>query len=313
MGIMCSIKYGITFTKFLNDKFLAIVTQDQRSKDERGAAMKMVKEIHEAYPGETFLFVMDRGYFSYPLCKLIESLGHKYLIRMKEREYSCLTYTELDHTEDQQISRILTHHQRKGEKENPQMKYLVKKSMRQIDPESEFIDFDCRVVAIEIGDNVWEGLITNLDEAEFPPEALGFIYHLRWRIEQSFSWLKYGIGMKRIHSIKAEYIIQEIYSSLIFYNLVSEIKKCVLESSQSDNKEENQTTYEYQINTTKAIRAIRNTFTPKWTKNRTIRQITKAEFQALTEELLREKLPVRPERSFKRNLHPNRLIWFTYR
>ena len=297
----------------LNDKYLAIVTQDQRSKDERAAAMKMVKEIHEAYPGETFLFVMDRGYFSYPLCKLIESLGHKYLIRMKEREYSCLTYTELDHTEDQQISRILTHHQRKEEKENPQMKYLVKKSMRQIDQESEFIDFDCRVVAIEIGDNVWEGLITNLDEAEFPPEALGFIYHLRWRIEQSFSWLKYGIGMKRIHSIKAEYIIQEIYSSLIFYNLVSEIKKCVLESSQSDNKEEKQTTYEYQINTTKAIRAIRNTFTPKWTKNRTIRQITKAEFQALTEELLREKLPVRPERSFKRNLHPNRLIWFTYR
>lgn len=297
----------------LNDKFLAIVTQDQRSKDERSAAMEMVRKIHEAYPDEKFLFVMDRGYFSYPLCKLIDSLGHKYLIRMKEREYGCLTYTSLDHAEDLQISRTLTYHQRKQEKENPRMKYLVKKSMRQINAESEFIDFDCRVVAIKIGDNVWEGLITNLDETDFPPEALEFIYHLRWRIEQGFSWLKYGIGMKRIYSMKAEYIIQEIYSSLIFYNLVSEIKKCVLKASRSDNKEEQQTAYRYQINTTKAIRAIRDTFTPKWTKSRKVRPITNREFQTLIEEILREKQPIRPERSFRRNLHPNRLIWFTYR
>lgn len=299
----------------LNRKFLKVVFQDQKSKDERNAIRTILKWLHENYPNEKFLFIMDRGYFSYSLCLLCEEYGYKYLIRMKEREYEALALKPVKYVNDQEIDRTLTWHLRKEERDDPQMKFLARKAMKEIDPASDFIKFSARLVGIEIETDSYEGLITNLNPGDFPSGEIKFLYHLRWSIESSFSWLKYGIGAKRILSNKAAYIKQEILYALIFYNLCAEIDSLAAEDEKSPIKtgKEKGTRYEYQTNFTKAIRAIRKLLTPQWRSNRTRKPITTWQVANLIEEICREKLPIRKGRIFPRNMHPNRVIPFQYR
>ena len=299
----------------LNRKFLKVIFQDQKSKDERKATKAILEWVHENYPNEKFLFIMDRGYFSYSLCLLCEEYGYKYLIRMKERDYEALALKSIECVDDQEIDRTLTWHLRKEERDDPQMKFLARKAMKEIDPLADFIKFSARLVCLEIATGSYEGLITNLNPNDFPSGVVKIIYHLRWGIETSFSWLKYGIGAKRILSNKAEYIKQEILYSLVFYNLCTEIDSLAVEDEKSYIKtgKEKRTRYEYQTNFTKAIRAIRKLLTPQWRSNRTRKPITTWQVANLIEEICREKLPVRNGRTFPRNMHPNRVIPFQYR
>lgn len=315
----------------LNRKYLRIVFQDQKNKDEREAAKEIIEWFKKTYPDEKFIFIMDRGYFSYSLSALCNTYGYKYVIRMKDRDYEALALQSIDVPADQQVDRILTWHLRKEEREDPQMKYLAKRSLQEIESSAEWVGFSARLVSFKIGPASYEGLITNLSSDEFSATALKLLYHGRWKIESSFSWLKYGVGAKRILSRKAEYIKQEILFSMVFYNLCSEIDlmiedseakgTCIEDTKNTDTVElksacenkEKGTRYEYQPNFTKAIRSIRKFLVGQWHSNGTRKQISIRRIQDLVEEISREKLPIRPGRSFPRNMHPNRLIPFQYR
>ena len=63
-----------------------------------------------------------------------------------------------------------------------------------------------------------ETLITNLDQAKFPPAVLRNFYARRWGIETSFRQLKYTVGMVHLHSKRPELILQEIFSAFIIFN-----------------------------------------------------------------------------------------------
>lgn len=220
----------------LNKKYLRVTFQSRKSKDERKAAKEMIEWLQKNYLGEKFLFIMDRSYFSYSLCVLCEIYGYKYVIRMKEREYEALTLKSMKDPNDQRVDRTLTWHLRKEERDDLQMKYLTRKPMQEIDPCAEFINFSARLVDVKIGPDSYEGLITNLSPDEFSTEELKCLYHVRWKIEISFSWLKYGIGAKRILSRKPEYIKQEIVYAMIFYNLRPELNVMVEENDESSHQ-----------------------------------------------------------------------------
>nr|MBQ4172938.1 transposase [Ruminococcus sp.] len=59
-----------------------------------------------------------------------------------------------------------------------------------------------RFVRIQITDDLFEVLVTNLDENEFPPCILKQLYSMRWGIETSFRKLKYTIGLSAFRSKK---------------------------------------------------------------------------------------------------------------
>lgn len=110
-----------------------------------------------------------------------------------------------------------------------------------------------------------------------------------WNIETSFKKLKYTVGMMSFHSKKRKFIQQEIFASILLYNLSSIITEQIKLDSQSKIK------YEMKINYTVALTNIR-----KWLKNK----IT-------TEELLkRQKISgaIRPDRKYKRNMRQNLLF-----
>lgn len=59
-----------------------------------------------------------------------------------------------------------------------------------------------RIVRIEIADNTYENLITNLPDIEFDIDALKDLYHRRWDQENAYRDLKYPLCLKAFHSKK---------------------------------------------------------------------------------------------------------------
>ena len=71
---------------------------------------------------------------------------------------------------------------------------------------------------LRLKDGSTETLITNLDQAQFPPAVLRDLYARRWGIETSFRQLKYTVGMVHLHSKRPELILQEIFSAFVIFN-----------------------------------------------------------------------------------------------
>lgn len=57
-----------------------------------------------------------------------------------------------------------------------------------------------------------------LSSADFSPDEIRSIYHMRWGIETSFRALKYTVGLTNFHAKKQESITQEIFARMILYN-----------------------------------------------------------------------------------------------
>ncbi|MFC6652614.1 transposase [Paenibacillus rhizoplanae] len=97
----------------------------------------------------------------------------------------------------------------------------------------------------------YETVITNLSTAEFSPDELRDLYHLRWGIETSFRALKYTIGLTHFHAKKQESITQEIFARMILYNFAEMITSHVV-ISQKDKR------HLYQVNFTVAVHVCRH-------------------------------------------------------
>ena len=67
------------------------------------------------------------------------------------------------------------------------------------------------VVRLELSEDNFEVIITNLDADEFPPDELKRLFTMRWGIETSFRDLKYTLGLSNFHAKKAEYIFRRFF------------------------------------------------------------------------------------------------------
>ena len=85
-----------------------------------------------------------------------------------------------------------------------------------------------RVVRVKIPDGGYENLITNLPPEEFDLFELCDLYHLRWKIENSFRELKHVIGSQDFGCRIFEYVIHEVWARLILYNFCSRITALAL-------------------------------------------------------------------------------------
>lgn len=145
-----------------------------------------------------------------------------------------------------------------------------------------------RLVKITLDNGMYEYLITNLPEKRFSIIDLKELYKIRWKIETSFLFLKYGIALNYFHSIIRDFISQEIFARLILFNFISLIISCI-EVQASDTK------YSYQISISDAIYKCR------------LFLIKRMQNIAFIDLLLSDKTPVRPDRTFKRNMQSQRL------
>lgn len=174
-----------------------------------------------------------------------------------------------------------------------ELSYIPMLAFTRSDP-AEFYTLDFRIVRFKVTDQLYETVITNLDEDAYPPNKLKELYALRWGIETSFRDIKYTIGMLNFHSKKVMCIHQEIYAHLIMYNFAEMITSHVV----IENK---QRKYTYKANFSVAAHMCRLFYQGKTTSPN------------LETIISRNIIPVRPDRHRKRKLTVKVFHGFLYR
>ena len=279
------------------------VIQGRMDGNEHRALQEMVdrSNIRKA------LVIADRGYESYNNMAHIKEKGWFFLIRIRDGNSGIkagLTLPDSDEY-DEKISLKLTRKQTKEVKallkdrnhyrwipNTTAFDYLPDKS-RKNEP-AKFYELEFRIVRFKVAEDLYETVLTNLDEDMYTAGKLKELYAARWGIETSFRDLKYTIGMLDFHSKKVMCIHQEIYAHLIMYNFVEMITSHVV-------IEKKQRKYTYKANFTVAAHMCRLFYQGKTTSPN------------LETIISRNIIPVRPNRHRERKQTVKVFHGFLYR
>ena len=174
------------------------------------------------------IITVDRGYESFDLIGHMLDKNLRFVMRVKDYTVFSSLLTNLtdsfpDRDEfDVNIKRFVTRSRSKIKQSLDPSIYLYirpQKNFRSLPPESNDLYYmNIRVTRIKLSDGSYECLVSNLPMSEFTAEELKDIYHARWKIETSFRYLKYAVGMTNFHSRKLEFVKQEIFAKLTLYN-----------------------------------------------------------------------------------------------
>lgn len=201
-----------TLYDLLNRRYMDAVLQDRRAENENNALINMLENVaHDT------IIVADRGYESYNNIAHLEAKDLKYVIRVRSKygiadKFNIHSDEEADFT----ANILLTRRHTNEVKSNPDI-------YRLLDTNSTF-DFllhdskttyplKFRIIRINISEDQYETIVTNLRDDEFSAEDIKHIYKLRWGIETSFRELKYHIGLIAFHSKKKDCVIQEFFQA----------------------------------------------------------------------------------------------------
>ena len=287
----------------LNDRYVDCVIQKHKEMDENAAFVAML----DRYKGDKAIFIADRNYATYNNMAHLEEHGHKYLIRSKDinTKTSILkNYFKGKEGEfDEDVSIILTRKQTNFIKENKD-KYktmMPNQIFDYLDLDNHFYEMKFRVVRIRIDGNKeeYESVITNLEKDEFSKEEIKDLYMRRWNIEVSYRHLKYVADLNRTHSVKRDFLIQEIWAKLIMFNISMIMINYINENKISKEVKRKD---EYKVNVSVAVELIRSCIKRKGHVP-----------PGLIKQIASNILPVRHSRKYNRNINPQRFVSFNYR
>ena len=242
------------------------------------------------------LYLADRGYACFNTIAHIIQAGQFYLIRAKDPSSSgsflhgipfpsCDEF-DIDHTFIISRRKILKHQDNTSYKKINSGQYFDF-----IDPKDKetVYPIKLRIIRLKIGDGSYEYLISNLPRERFHLQEFKCLYHLRWSIETSFRQLKHTLALNYFHSIKREFIEQEVFARLTMFNFIS------LTIGTVDVKKSEDLKYEYMVSFSESVNICRKCL---------LGRIGPIKLKAL---LLQRLIPKRPERSFPRNIRSQRL------
>lgn len=281
------------------------VIQKRLDWNEHRAFIEMTKHhLNDTVP---VIFIADRGYESYNNMAHIIEEKNKFLIRIRSSKNSSII-SGLD-LPDGEFDISLTY--KLVRKRTNEIKNMKKsdKLVRMISSSATFdflplktekgtpaviYELPVRIVRIQITDNTYEIIATNLPVHEFSADIIKQLYAMRWGIETSFRDLKYTIGLLHFHAKKEESILQEIWSRMLLYNFSELI------ASHTPIKNENRK-HPYRINFSQAVHICRNFL---------LRRISPSNVEVLVAAHI---LPVRLGQNHPRVLSKKHTAYFIYR
>ena len=282
----------------IEKRYTDVVIQPRAEIREVAAACSMVQRNAIR---QNCLYICDRGFESLNLMALIASQGNFFLIRAKEIHASVSPFQLVPVPEDEEFdiaAKFLVTRNPKLWKEDPSLYKLIhnKRDFDLIAPADRKSTYELRfrLIKIRLENGSYEYLVTNLPIRKYPTSMMKDLYHLRWGIEVSFLFLKYGIALNYFHSVKREFLIQEIYSRLILSNFISLVVSCA-------ELPYTGTAYRYKISYSDAIYKCRSFL------------VGNAAYADVLPLLLRDRVPVRPNRNCPRNMRSQRLKTLQHR
>lgn len=280
-----------------------VIIQKARERNEHKAFQELVdcSEITKA------LIIADRGYESFNSMAHIQEKGCFFLIRVRDGNNGIKQGLDLPESDcfDVNISLKLTRKKTNAVKELLKDKnhYRMVSSTQPFDflplknkkaEPTRFYELNFRIVRFPISEDIYETVVTNLDEDRYPAIEIKKLYASRWGIETSFRDLKYTVGLLNFHSKKVMCILQEIYAHMIMYNFAEMITSHVA-------IEKKQRKYTYKANFSVATHICRLFYREK---------TTPPDLEAI---IAKNLIPIRPDRHRERNVKAKIFQGFLYR
>lgn len=280
-----------------------VIIQKARERNEHKAFQELVdcSEITKA------LIIADRGYESFNSMAHIQEKGWFFLIRVRDGNNGIKQGLDLPESDcfDVNISLKLTRKKTNAVKELLKDKnhYRMVSSTQPFDflplknkkaEPTRFYELNFRIVRFPISEDIYETVVTNLDEDRYPAIEIKKLYASRWGIETSFRDLKYTVSLLNFHSKKVMCILQEIYAHMIMYNFAEMITSHVA-------IEKKQRKYTYKANFSVATHICRLFYREK---------TTPPDLEAI---IAKNLIPIRPDRHRERNVKAKIFQGFLYR
>lgn len=288
----------ITVAYHLGDKrYLDAVVQPRAEMDEKDASVRLIRR--NSLPGKC-LFIMDRNFDCFNVLATVCDTNQFFLVRVKEadREKSPFKFLIDSHPDGIDFDVSSEFFLSRSSKPLADFPAPLRKRLRS-DRRFDLIDendrqsvfrLPFRFIKLTLPNGNVEYLVTNLPAFSFPIDILKQLYHMRWGIETSFLFLKYGVALDHPHSIKRRFQIQEIYASLILFNFISMIVACVPAPPPTPK-------YSYSLNFSNAIRLCRKFLISP----------TSFSDDSILDALRRNKYPNRPDKNRPRKMRSQRL------
>lgn len=289
--------HTISLFDLISKRYLDIVVQPGRRKNEFAAFCQLIDRY--SYGGCPIL-VADRGFSSYNVFAHALEKGFYFVIRAKDiNTKRLLAAAALPDRMDQWTDVILTRSNSKKRRAHPELAAMYRYICKAVpfdfitDNQPEY-PMRLRVVRFKIAEGIYENIITNLSDSEFPTEHLKDIYYLRWGIETACRDLKHTLGTTNFHSKSPKYIEYEILCRMILYNFCTIITMEVPIKKQTGK-------WEYQVNLSMAIKICVAFLQDKASPGNVNGLISKYI------------LPIRPDRTYTRQLRFQVPASFAYR
>lgn len=283
----------------VNDLFLDIELQSIHEMNEKAAFTVFLDKYAHLKTALKRIYIADRGYASYNIFAHAIHNGQLFLIRVPESFAKGICRDRENRLAGEYADEEVTVHI--GRRRSKRFQELENFHYIPSDSHYDYAracsdDVDClgiRILKFPISGDSFEYIVTNLPKYSFSLETVKKLYKLRWNQETAFRYLKYGGNIVHLHSLKKEYLLQEIFAKLTLYNFSACLEAAVKIREKKTDK------YTYVINHTQmqkiCIRFLRGAI------------------QSAEELISGFLVPIRPGRSFERKLRRQSAEPLTYR
>ena len=282
-----------------NDIFLDIELQGIHEMDEKAAFTRFLDKYADLASTLKRIYLADRGYASYNIIAHAIHNGQFFLIRVPESFAKNICVNNKNWLDDLYADEeVNVHIGRRNLKAFQALEnfHIIPSSGHYDYIQAGSDDIDClsfRVVKFPLSDNSFEYIVTNLPSRPFNLHTVKSLYRRRWNQETAFRYLKYGGNIVRLHSLKKEFVLQEIYAKLTLYNFSACLEATV------KRKKKTTDTHTYVLNHTQMQKII----------IRYLRGVIKG----VEDMILRFFVPNRPDRKYERNLRRQSAGTLAYR
>ena len=233
---------------------------------ERGLAIELIEQLKElGLKNDLILF--DRGYPSKDFINYLEGNNIKYLMRVSRKFLKAAWETK----EPDEIIEVKTDDR------------LLK----------------IRVISFLLDSDEEEVLVTNLTDKSFDIRDFKELYFKRWGIETKFNELKNRLQIENFTGDTQIAVEQDFYASIYLSNVAAIAKADANQEIEQQNKGKN-LKYTYKVNTNILIGRLKDSFVMALLEYDIEKR--KKMVDKVMQELLRNTVPIRPDRSFERKM-----------
>lgn len=245
---------------------------------EHTLALYHLKKLKDLLPNEKTLFILDRGYVSFPLWVALSDAGGQICVCLKSNLHLVKKLNRSGQSE------IITEF-------HSSLTAAQKEKFAEYDVASRSLKI--RVIKrIRPGSNPLYLMTTLLDAKAFPAREIETLYRLRWKVEEDYKVKKCRLQIENWSGKSVDAVYQDFWSTVVYHNLMTMLRRPVISDLEEANRNRE---HVYKFNDKACLGVMKNTichFLLKENRDHIIRNLQNLWLRCLS--------AVRPGREFIR-------------